>query len=66
VLRAQENFFRSQFDYADSRYNYMLSLILLKQRAGVLTEEDLTELNKFADPNTPVERIASLQAITAN
>ena len=30
VLRAQENFFRSQFDYADSRYNYILSLILLK------------------------------------
>jgi outer membrane protein len=62
VLRAQDNFFRSQFDYADSRYNYMLSLILLKQRAGVLSPEDLLELNRFADPSTPVSRIATLQA----
>jgi outer membrane protein len=62
VLRAQDNFFRSQFDYADSRYNYMLSLILLKQRAGVLNPEDLVELNRFADPSAPVARIATLQA----
>ena len=66
VLRAQENFFRSQFDYADSRYNYMLSLILLKQRAGVLTPEDLQELNQFVDPADPVTRIASLQALSVN
>ncbi len=66
VLRAQENFFRSQFDYADSRYNYMLSLILLKQRAGVLTPEDLEELNQFVDPDDPVTRIASLQAMSVN
>jgi len=66
VLRAQENFFRSQFDYADSRYNYMLSLILLKQRAGVLAPEDLEELNQFVDPADPVARIASLQAMSVN
>lgn len=66
VLRAQENFFRSQFDYADSRYNYMLSLILLKQRAGVLVPDDVLELNRFADPNAPVTRIASLQAMSIN
>ena len=66
VLRAQETFFRSQFDYADSRYNYMLSLILLKQRAGVLVPEDLVELNRFADPGAPVARIASLQAMSYN
>lgn len=66
VLRSQENFFRSQFDYADSRYNYMLSLILLKQRAGVLTPADLQELNRFADPGAPVTRISSLQAMSFN
>ncbi len=64
VLRAQENFFVSQFDYADSRYNYMLSLILLKQRAGVLVPDDLFELNSFTDPNAVVTRIASLQAFS--
>ena len=66
VLRAQENFFRSQFDFADSRYNYMLSLILLKQRAGVLSEADIAELNRFADPNKTVSRITSLQAMSFN
>jgi len=66
VLRAQENFFRSQFDFADSRYNYMLSLILLKSRAGVLTEADIAELNRFADPNKTVSRITSLQAMSIN
>ena len=62
LQRTAGNFFRSQFDYADSRYNYMLSLILLKQRAGVLSPEDLLELNQFADPSAPVARIATLQA----
>lgn len=64
VLRAQENFFRSQFDYADSRYNYMLSLILLKQQAGILSEEDVVELNRFSDPNNVITRITSLKART--
>jgi outer membrane protein len=64
VLRAQENFFRSQFDYADSRYNYMLSLILLKQQAGILSEEDVIELNRFSDPNHVITRITSLKART--
>lgn len=62
VLRAQETFFRSLFDYADSRYNYMLSLILLKQQAGVLAPEDVTDLNQFADPSAPVKRILTLSA----
>ena len=66
VLRAQENYFRSMFDFADSRYSYMLSLILLKQRAGVLTPDDVAELNRFADPNAPVGRISSLQALSTN
>ena len=66
VLRAQENFFRSQFDYADSRYNYMLSLILLKQQAGVLNQADVEELSRFTDPAAPVTRIASLKALSTN
>jgi outer membrane protein len=66
VLRAQENFFRSQFDYADSRYNYMLSLILLKQQAGVLSEEDVVELNRFMDPGRTVSRITTLRARTGS
>lgn len=57
VLNAQQLLYASQFDYADSRYRYVLDLLLLKQRAGVLTAEDLMDVNKFTDPNDPVVRI---------
>ena len=61
VLLAQQRLFASQFDYADSRYNYVTDLMRLKQTAGVLAEEDLMELNGFADRSDPVTREASLR-----
>jgi len=61
VLQAQNRLFASQFDYADSRYNYIRSLFLLKQQAGTLNPDDLYELNSFTDPNTPVKALTSLK-----
>ena len=61
VLQAQQRLFASQFDYADSRYNYVLDLMLLKQVAGALAEADLRELNTFTDPNDQVVRLVSLR-----
>ena len=61
VLQVQNRLYESQFDYADSRYNYVRSLFLLKQQAGVLNEADLRELNTYADPNIPVRRLTSLR-----
>ena len=63
VLQAQQRLFLSQFDYADSRYNYVRDLMLLKQTAGTLNVEDVARLNAFADPNQPILR---LNAITDN
>ncbi len=60
VLQAQQRLFSSQFDYADSRYNYVIDLMRLKQAAGTLEPADLEELNTFTDPNDQVERIISL------
>ncbi len=56
VLQAQQRLFAAQFDYADSRYNYVLNLMRLKQAAGTLADPDLRELNAFTDPNDPVQR----------
>ena len=42
----------------------MLSLILLKQQAGVLSEQDVVELNRFMDPDRTVSRITTLRART--
>jgi outer membrane protein TolC len=53
--------FASQFDYADSRYNYVINLMLLKQAAGALAAADVAELNTFTDPNDQVVRVVSLQ-----
>lgn len=61
VLQAQQFLFASQFDYADSRYNYVNGLMLLKQAAGALSEADVAQLNAFTDPNDQVVRVISLQ-----
>ena len=60
VLQAQQRLFSSQFDYADSRYSYIINLMALKQAAGTLEEMDLMELNKFTDPSDQVIRHISL------
>lgn len=64
VLTATQRLFGSQFDYADSRYNYVVDLMLLKQTVGQLAVEDLNNLNDFMDPNDPVTRLTSLRTRT--
>ena len=63
VLQAQQRLYSSQFDYADSRYNYVLNLMRLKQVVGTLNVEDLNELNSFMDPNNQVQRVVSLRSV---
>ena len=63
VLQAQQRLYSSQFDYADSRYNYVLNLMRLKQVVGTLNEQDLNELNTFMDSNNPVQRVVSMRSV---
>ena len=63
VLQAQQRLYSSQFDYADSRYNYVLNLMRLKQVVGTLNEQDLDELNSFRDPDSQVQRVVSLRSL---
>jgi len=63
VLQAQQRLFGSQFDYADSRYTYLLNLMRLKQSAGALSEADLKELNSYMSPTNPVQRVISASTI---
>ena len=57
VLQAQQRLFASQFDYADSRYNYVMDLLRLKQAIGGLTPRDVAELASFSDDANPVARL---------
>jgi len=66
VLQAQQLLFRSQFDYADSRYNYVLDLLALKDAAGALVSADLEELNTFTDAKDQVIRQVTLQQYLAD
>lgn len=47
VLLAQKALYQSQRDYAASRYNYVLSIIALKQSAGTLSADDLARINSW-------------------
>ena len=45
VLDSQRELFRAQRDYARARYDYALATLQLKQAAGVLSEQDLNQIN---------------------
>jgi outer membrane protein len=63
VLQAQQRLYLSQFDYADSRYNYVRDLMLLKQSSGTLTSADVATLNGYSDPQQPVHRLTSVSSV---
>lgn len=47
VLRARENLYRALRLYADARYNYVLDTLVLRQIAGILTPQDIIDLNEW-------------------
>ena len=59
VLIAQRRLYQSQFDYATSRYDYVINLLRLKESAGVLSERDIEELNDHTDAANPVRPFSS-------
>ncbi len=47
VLRARENLYRALREYADARYNYVIDTLVLRQVAGILTPQDIIDLNEW-------------------
>jgi len=47
VVLAQRTLFQSQRDLANARFTYVLDTIALKQAAGVLSPQDVTDLNQW-------------------
>ena len=56
VLNAQRQLFASQFSYQQSRYNYVLNMLRLKQSAGTLSAMDIDRLDGQMDSANPVQR----------
>ncbi len=50
VLNAQKALYAAQKDYGNSRYDYILSMMKLKQVGGVLTPDDIIALNNWFIP----------------
>lgn len=47
VLNSQRDLYSAQRDFSRSRYNYLLSILTLKQAAGRLGEADLAEIDRL-------------------
>jgi outer membrane protein len=47
VLQSQSDLFNAQRNYAQARYNYIVSSLQLKQAAGTLTPADVEEINRW-------------------
>jgi outer membrane protein len=50
VLNAQNTLFQAERDYANSRYDYILNLMRLKEQAGLLSPQDVIRLDSFLVP----------------
>lgn len=52
VLNAQNTLFQAERDYANSRYDYILNMMRLKEQAGLLSPQDIIKLDSFLVPPT--------------
>jgi outer membrane protein len=52
VLNAQNILFSAERDYANSRYDYILHMMRLKEQAGLLSPGDIIRLDSFLVPPT--------------
>lgn len=54
VLQTQRVFYSAQRDYANARYDYVLDMLRLKQLSGLLSPQDIVDLNNWlVAPDSP-------------
>ena len=61
VLISKQNYHQAKRDYADSRYDYIISLLGLKEVAGQLSPQDLFDLDGWLDPKIIVTKSLNQQ-----
>ena len=54
VLVAQRTVYQARRNYSNARYDYILSMMRLKEVAGQLSPEDIYQLNAWLDPQLTV------------
>ena len=56
VLVAQRTLYQAKRDYAKARYDYIISMMELKEAAGQLSPEDVASLNAWLDPKLVIAK----------
>ena len=56
VLVAQRTVYQARRNYANARYDYILSMMRLKEVAGQLSPDDVYQLNAWLDPQLGIAR----------
>lgn len=56
VLVAQRTLFQARRSYANARYDYILSMMRLKEVAGQLAPDDIYQLNAWLDPKLVIKK----------
>ncbi|HSB96433.1 MAG TPA: TolC family outer membrane protein [Spongiibacteraceae bacterium] len=55
VLQSQRTLYISKRDYANARYDYVIDMLRLKQFAGILSPQDIGDLNNWlVTPDSPM------------
>jgi outer membrane protein len=49
VVLAQRTLFQTRRDFANARYNYVINTLTLKQAAGILSPQDVIDLNNWLE-----------------
>ena len=56
VLVGQRTLYQAKRNYANARYDYILSMMRLKEIAGQLSPKDIVELDKWLERNIAIKR----------
>jgi len=59
VLNAQNTVFSAERDYANTRYDYVLNIMRLKEQAGLLSPEDINDLDSYLEAPPPASAAGS-------
>ncbi len=59
VLTARQNLLKAQTGFANARYTYLKNVLTLKQSAGILTENDVKQINVILQAAAPTSDIGA-------
>jgi len=54
LLNAQRDLYRAKRDYANTRYDYVINSLKLKQAAGIISPKDIADINKWLEPTPAI------------